>query len=95
MELQDLPEPDDDAIRRGDPDAFAALYIRYAPRVLGYLLRLGVARQDAEDLTQETFLSALRGSASFGGRSRPLAWLLGIAVRRWREATAVAPPPSK
>ncbi|MBB6052500.1 RNA polymerase sigma factor [Armatimonas rosea] len=95
MDIQDLPEPDDDAIRRGDPDAFTALYIRYAPRVLGYLLRLGVARQDAEDLTQETFLAALRGSGRFGGRSRPLAWLLGIAVRRWRDGNRRGPAPKQ
>jgi RNA polymerase sigma-70 factor, ECF subfamily len=89
----ELPAPDEDAIRLGDPSAFTALYTRYAPRVLGYLLRLGVARSDAEDLTQETFLAALRGSASFGSRSRPLAWLLGIAVRRWRDGNRRGPAP--
>ena len=60
---------------------------------MGYLVRLGVGKTEAEDLTQETFLAAFRGSARFSGRSRPLAWLLGIAVRRWRDSGRRKPTP--
>jgi RNA polymerase sigma-70 factor, ECF subfamily len=79
------PEIEIEAIRSGDPAAFSALHAKYGPRVLGYLLRLGVCRADAEDITQETFLAAFRGCEGFSGRSRPLAWLLGIAIRRRRD----------
>lgn len=91
--MMELLEPDEDALRQGDPRAFAALYARNAPRVMGYLLRLGCSRSDAEDLTQETFLAAYQGSTRYSGRSRPLAWLLGIAVRRWRDSKRRKPVP--
>jgi RNA polymerase sigma-70 factor (ECF subfamily) len=74
-------------LRAGDPRAFDRLYAELAPRVLGYLLRLtgGRDRAAAEDLVQETFLAAYAGRAGYAARSRPLAWLLGIARRRWRD----------
>src|SRR3954453_9397291 len=48
------------AASRGDDDAFAALYGRYAPRIEGYLARLLGDRHLAEDVTHEVFVSALR-----------------------------------
>lgn len=72
-------------IRAGEHGAFDRLFDEYGPRVLGYLLRLTGSRTDAEDLTQETFLAAYGGCAGWGGKSQPLAWLLGIAWRRWRD----------
>lgn len=79
------PPPDTRALRRGESGAWNLLYADLAPRVLGYLLRLGVARHDAEDVVQETFLAAFDGRKSYASRSLPLAWLLGIARRRWRD----------
>lgn len=73
------------AVRRGEPAAFDRLYEGFAPRVLGYLLRLTSNRADAEDLLQETFLAAYEGRKGYALRSQPLAWLLGIARRRWRD----------
>jgi RNA polymerase sigma-70 factor (ECF subfamily) len=73
-------------LRSGDPRAFDQLYADLAPRVMGYVLRLnGGGRAEAEDIVQETFLAAFTGRSSFTGRSQPLAWLLGIARRRWRD----------
>lgn len=80
------PPPDTRVLRRGEPGAWNLLYAELSPRVLGYLLRLGVFRPDAEDLLQETFLAAYAGRTGYGGRSQPLAWLLGIARRRWRDS---------
>lgn len=74
------------ALRRGDPSAFDRLYEANAPRVLGYLMRLTGNRADAEDLLQETFLAAYEGRKGYALRSQPLAWLLGIARRRWRDS---------
>jgi RNA polymerase sigma-70 factor (ECF subfamily) len=72
-------------IRSGNPHVFDQLYAELGPRVLGYLLRLTGSRAEAEDLVQETFLAAYTGRATYRGRSLPLAWLLGIARRRWRD----------
>jgi RNA polymerase sigma-70 factor (ECF subfamily) len=45
-----------------------------------YRYALGRLRdpQTAEDLVQDTFLAALKGSDSFSGRSREQTWLIGI-----------------
>jgi RNA polymerase sigma-70 factor, ECF subfamily len=77
---------DTKALHAGDASAFDRLYAQFAPRVLGYLMRLtGKGRAETEDLVQETFLAAYAGRTSFAQRSGHLAWLLGIARRRWRD----------
>ena len=72
---------DDDlvAAAKRDPDAFVALYRRYAPTVYGYCYnRLG-SREQAEDATSQIFLKALtalpaqRDDLAFRG------WLFAIA----------------
>ncbi len=72
-------------IQAGDHAAFDALFERHAPQVLGFLLPLTGSRAEAEDLVQDVFLAAYGAHATFGGRSKPVSWLLGIAVRRWRD----------
>jgi RNA polymerase sigma-70 factor (ECF subfamily) len=74
-------------LQSGDPAAFAKLYDWYASRILGFLIRLTGNRADAEDLLQEVFLAAYVGRAGFQGKSTLLTWLLGIALRRWRDRT--------
>lgn len=73
---------DDDALARQarqDPAAFAELYRRHLPRVYRYLLaRLGDVHQ-AQDVTAQTFLSALENIATYRSRGNFPAWLLGIA----------------
>lgn len=69
-------------------DAFQTIYRRHGRDVLGILMRLTRGnRAEAEDLTQETFLAALRGWKTFRGDGTTRAWLVGIAVRRWRDST--------
>jgi RNA polymerase sigma-70 factor (ECF subfamily) len=71
------------------------MYRKNAARVLGYLRRLtGGDREAAEDLTQEVFLAAYRGRSGYTGQVPPIAWLLGIARRRWRDAARGAFPGS-
>ena len=67
--------------RRGDTEAFAALVDTFGPRVLGYLQRLTRHPQDAEDLTQETFLKAHRMLPSFASPRAFPAWIFTIARR--------------
>jgi RNA polymerase sigma-70 factor, ECF subfamily len=63
----------------GDPDAFAALYERWAPRVRRFAAaRLG-DRDDAEDVAQDVFLALLCDLSSYEGRSQFGTWLLGVA----------------
>jgi RNA polymerase sigma-70 factor, ECF subfamily len=87
-----------------NPEAFAALYERWAPRVRRFATaRLGDA-DDAEDVVQEVFVALLRSLDSYEGRSRFGTWLLGIAHhkacrlgrRRLRaEPASFAAPPER
>jgi RNA polymerase sigma-70 factor, ECF subfamily len=74
-------------MRRGNtPDPIARLYTAHAANVLGFLVRLtGGKRTEAEDLLQETFIAAFQGQARFARRGSERAWLMGIALRRWRD----------
>ncbi|MGH3808427.1 MAG: sigma-70 family RNA polymerase sigma factor [Pseudonocardiaceae bacterium] len=64
----------------GDRAALTA-FIRATQRdVFRFLSHLG-ARDEAEDLTQETYLRALRALPRFAGRSSARTWLLAIARR--------------
>ena len=68
--------------RLDDPDAFAAFYERAVPRIYGYFVhRCGAAGVAgvAEELTQETFLTAVTAIRSGRPVTAPLPWLFGIA----------------
>lgn len=64
-----------------------------SPPLLLYATRLLRHRQDAEDLVQETWISALRSASSFAGRSCLRTWLTTIlrrrAIDRYRRRWAV------
>jgi RNA polymerase sigma-70 factor (ECF subfamily) len=64
----------------GDRDALAA-FIRATQRDVYRFLSHLCERDEAEDLTQETYLRALRALPSFAGRSSARTWLLAIARR--------------
>lgn len=66
--------------RQGDPGAFEALYRQHAGRVYGLCLRMTGHPESAEDLTQDTFVSAWRSLAGYEGRSSFPTWLHRIAV---------------
>jgi RNA polymerase sigma-70 factor, ECF subfamily len=60
--------------------AFDAWYERTLPRLYAYVYsRCGRDHDLAEDLTQQAFLDAVRGHASFAGQADPFTWLCGIA----------------
>jgi RNA polymerase sigma-70 factor (ECF subfamily) len=66
----------------GGPGREAAeeIYRRYADRVFRFIYRrVGERAEDAEDLTLETFLAAIKLAKTFEGRSSAFAWLCGIA----------------
>ncbi|MGH3883604.1 MAG: sigma-70 family RNA polymerase sigma factor, partial [Pseudonocardiaceae bacterium] len=64
----------------GDRAALAALVHATQRDVYRFLTHIG-ERGEAEDLTQETYLRALRSLPRFAGRSSARTWLLSIARR--------------
>jgi RNA polymerase sigma-70 factor (ECF subfamily) len=70
---------------KGDQEAFAALYTQYAAGVYRLCYGLLLNAEDAEDVTQESFVYAFRNLARFDGRKASLkTWLYTIAVSRCR-----------
>jgi RNA polymerase sigma-70 factor, ECF subfamily len=67
-------------LRAGDGAAYELWVRASAPRVLRVLRRLLRNEQDAQDATQDAFLSAFRHLASFDGSARLSTWLHRIAV---------------
>ena len=66
--------------KKGDLNAFEALANRYVQRVYSLALRMLRQEQDAEDVTQQTFLSAMENLAGFRGEASFSTWLLRIAT---------------
>ncbi len=75
--------PDAELVPRaqaGELAAFEALTNRYEQRVYSLALRMLRHEQDAEDVTQQTFLSALENLNQFRGEASFSTWLLRIAA---------------
>ena len=62
---------------------FEQVYREYAGLVRRYLLKIGCDSQDAEDITQDTFVKALLRIDGFRGDSSLSAWLCAIARNTW------------
>jgi RNA polymerase sigma-70 factor (ECF subfamily) len=76
-------EPDDDELARrfalGDEQALAWAYERWAAQIHGMAVRAFGPGPDAEDVTQQVFVSAWTGRGGFRRDAGPLpAWLVGI-----------------
>jgi RNA polymerase sigma-70 factor (ECF subfamily) len=69
-----------------DEQAFRRWYDTVAPRVYAYLYgRCGFDVDLAEELTQQTFLQAVRHRDSYDGRAESLTWLIAIARSRFAD----------
>ncbi len=66
--------------RQGDAAAFEGLYREHVGRVYGLCLRMTGQAAAAEDLTQDTFVSAWKSLAGYEGRSSFSTWLHRIAI---------------
>ncbi|WP_242611260.1 RNA polymerase sigma factor [Blastococcus saxobsidens] len=76
-------DPDDAEVDRrfaaGDEQALALAYERWAGQVHGMAVRAFGPGPDAEDVTQQTFISAWTGRARYRPDQGPLpAWLTGV-----------------
>ncbi|MEK7855691.1 MAG: sigma-70 family RNA polymerase sigma factor [Acidobacteriota bacterium] len=87
-----------DKLKAGEGEAFDTLIGTYSADVYAMLYRLTENAEEAADLTQETFLSALGAIKGFRGDSGLKTWLFRIAInhshnrfrwwkRRQRDAT--------
>jgi RNA polymerase sigma-70 factor, ECF subfamily len=77
------PSTDAELVRRakaGELEAFEQLTVRYERRVFTLALRIVRQEQDAEDVTQQTFLDALEHLAGFREEASFATWLLRIAT---------------
>jgi len=81
-----LPDDDESLVRRfqaGESEVFEKVIQRYRSRLFRFLQRRTSSPDDAEDLTQETLLRALK---SFGGLRQGTflsSWLHQIAYHLW------------
>ncbi len=71
-------------LRAGDANAFDTLANRYTNDIYSLLYRLTQDAEEARDLTQETFLSALKAIKKFRGEADLKTWLFRIAINESR-----------
>lgn len=84
-------DPRDDEVRRlvarclkDDQAAVGELVARYNHQVFGLCFRMLGQRQDAEDVSQESFVRAIRGLPGWDSQRDFAPWLLAIAGNRCR-----------
>jgi RNA polymerase sigma-70 factor, ECF subfamily len=69
-----------DRFRKGDSEAFEAVYRAYGDSVYRICYRMTGCRTEAEDLAQETFLAAFKSRQKFEGRAALSTWLYRLAL---------------
>ena len=70
-------------LKKLDPETWSRLYEEYFPRIYRYIAVRVSDRMEAEDLTEQVFLSALEASPNFRWRGAPVSsWLFRIARNR-------------
>jgi RNA polymerase sigma-70 factor (ECF subfamily) len=83
-------------VAEGDRAAFAELFAKFAPKVKGYLIRLGAPVAAAEDLAQDAMTSVWRRAGSYNpALAKASTWMFVIARNAWidklrREKTELA-----
>jgi RNA polymerase sigma-70 factor (ECF subfamily) len=80
------------AITSGDRDAFRRIVERETPPVFRTCYRILGRLDEAEDVTQETFVTAYRAIDTYRGDGSLGAWLARIAARRSLRRLAQRPP---
>jgi RNA polymerase sigma-70 factor, ECF subfamily len=75
----------------GDSQAFSGIYDRYAARIFNFASHMAGSREDAEDITQNTFFLAFRNLKSLREHDHFEQWLYKIArnevykkQRKWK-----------
>jgi RNA polymerase sigma-70 factor (ECF subfamily) len=68
------------AAKFGDTSAFGELCERHTRQIFRVAIRITRNREDAEDVSQDTFLNAFVHLKDFDGRSKFATWLTRIAI---------------
>ena len=68
----------------GDRDAFRVIYEVHIKRIYAHLLWSTRSVDDAEELTQEVFITAWQKLHQFRGRSSLATWLTAVALSAYR-----------
>jgi RNA polymerase sigma-70 factor (ECF subfamily) len=63
----------------GDRAAFQAIYDLFAPRIYNFLIRMTGSKEEAEDITQQTFLIAIRRLPGLRDADQIESWIYRIA----------------
>lgn len=69
-------------LRARKPEALTAMVNDHLPTLLAGALAIGLARADAEEVVQETFVAFLSGLDRFEGRSSLRTYLFGILYHK-------------
>lgn len=78
-----------------DKAAFSEIFSYYAPRVKSFLLRLGCANAEAEDLAQDVMVNVWRKAGQFDRRQASVStWIFRIARNRRIDAARRADKPA-
>ncbi|HEX9639682.1 MAG TPA: sigma-70 family RNA polymerase sigma factor [Candidatus Krumholzibacteria bacterium] len=72
-------------VRHGDAAALRRVVESYLPQVLRAARGAGLPPEEAEDVTQVTFMTFLQTLDRFEGRSRVRTWIFGILYRKIAE----------
>jgi len=64
---------------KGETDCFAPIVEKYSKQVFSLIVRIVGNREDAEELTQDTFMKVFKSLRSFHGDSAFSTWLYRIA----------------
>jgi RNA polymerase sigma-70 factor (ECF subfamily) len=67
-------------VQAGDVAAFDKLIVKYRERLFGVVYNLTANREDAADLTQDSFIKAFQSINRFQGNCSFFTWLYKIAV---------------
>jgi RNA polymerase sigma-70 factor (ECF subfamily) len=81
-----------EAAQHGSDSALAELVLRYRDRLLRFLMTRCATHADAEDATQDAFVSAFRYLHTYSPRWRFSTWLYRIALRN---AARLPEPPGE
>lgn len=71
-----------DRTLQGDTSAFSSLVEKYQGYVFTIVLRMVKVREEAEEVSQDTFIKAFESLSGFRGESKFSSWLYSIAYRK-------------
>ncbi|MBF7096534.1 RNA polymerase sigma factor [Alkalibacter mobilis] len=71
--------------QKGKRDAFEIVMDRYGKKVYNIIARMISDKEEAKDLTQETFIKVYKNMKNFKGESELYTWLYRIAVNCARD----------